>query len=235
MDPATIPPSHGPPPPAPAGPPPRRVPYLLIGVTTVLLAVAVVVRLQLDRGDEASAAPDRLGLRGTELPAPQPRPRFTLTTTDGRPFDFAAETRGRLTLLFFGYTSCPDVCPIHLATLADALDEVSAEPLVVFVGVDPHRDTPTAVREYLDRYDTDFIGLVGTSEELEAAQRAAEVPVAVSERVEGVDDYLVGHASQILAYTADDLAHVVYPFGVRRQDWVHDLPRLAAVGPGATP
>lgn len=214
------------------GPAPvRRTPFVAIGVTAVVLALAVVVRLQLDGTD----APDggdtgRLGLRGTELAEPDPRPSFTLTTTEGESFDFEAETRGRLTLLFFGYTSCPDICPIHLATLAGALDQLSSlDPVVVFVGVDWARDTPEAVREYLDRFDPRFIGLVGTREELEAAQVAAGVPVAIVEEADASGDYLVGHAGQILAYTADDLNHVVYPFGVRRQDWVHDLPILAEI------
>src|SRR5829696_8229321 len=61
--------------------------------------------------------------RGAVLDPARPRPAFTLTDTEGRPYDFAAETQGRLTLLFFGYTSCPDVCPVHMATLSAALDQ----------------------------------------------------------------------------------------------------------------
>jgi len=209
----------------------KRAPFVAVGLTALVLAAAVLVRVRLDAdGGSDAVGTGALGLRGTELSEPKPRPSFTLTTTEGERFDFGEETRGRLTLLFFGYTSCPDVCPIHLATLAGALEQLGTiDPVVVFVGVDHARDTPEAVRAYLDRFDRDFIGLVGTPEELEAAQVAAGVPVAVIEPADADGDYLVGHAGQILAYTADDQNHVVYPFGVRRQDWVHDLPRLAEI------
>lgn len=210
----------------------KRTAAVLIGLAAALLAAAVVLRVRTDdpaRAEEVDEAA-ALGLRGELLEDPWPRPDFTLTTTEGEPFDFDDETAGRLTLLFFGYTSCPDVCPIHLATLAGALEQPGVpRPVVVFVGVDPARDTPEAVRKYLDRFDTDFIGLVGTPEELVAAQEATGVPVAIAGPADEDGDYLVGHAAQVIAYTPDDLAHVVYPFGVRRQDWVNDLPRLVEI------
>jgi protein SCO1/2 len=171
-----------------------------------------------------------LGLAGTVLNPSTSRPDFTLRTTEGEPYDFADETKGKLTLLFFGYTSCPDVCPIHLATLTGALERPGiTDPIVVFVSIDPARDTPEGVRRYLDRWSADYIGLVGTPEELKAAQDAAGVAVAVTSGNPESDDYTVGHASQILAFTPDDRGHVVYPFGARRQDWVNDLPKLATI------
>lgn len=210
----------------------KRAPFVLVGTVVGLLGVAVALGAQgSDPGADAAAdLGAELDLSGTVLAEPWPRPDFTLTTTDGEPFDFAAETAGRLTLLFFGYTSCPDICPIHLATLAGAIERGDVpDPIVVFVGVDAARDTPEVVRAFLDRYDTDFIGLVGTPAELDAAQIATGVPVAIAEPPDESGEYLVGHAAQIIAYTPDDLAHVVYPFGVRRQDWVKDLPRLATL------
>lgn len=204
--------------------------------TSVLPIMAAVGFLALVAGcsessSDATLEPGNdLGLAGTVLDEPWPRPTFTLTTTEGQRFDFATETAGRLTLLFFGYTSCPDVCPIHLATLRDALERPGMpDPVVVFVGVDPARDTPEAVRSFLDRFDPGFIGLVGTEAELEAAQQATGVPVAIADAPDDDGSYLVGHASQIVAYSPDDLAHVVYPFGVRQQDWAQDLPRLATI------
>lgn len=212
----------------------NRAPFVLVGTVVVLLGVAVALRVQGADPDSQIEAGASLGaeldLSGTVLAEPWPRPDFTLTTTYGEPFDFATETAGRLTLLFFGYTSCPDICPIHFATLAGAIGRGDVpDPIVVFVGVDAARDTPEAVRAFLDRYDSDFIGLVGTPDELDAAQIATGVPVAIAEPPDESGEYLVGHAAQIIAYTPDDLAHVVYPFGVRRQDWVKDLPRLATI------
>lgn len=208
-----------------------RLPLVVASVVAAALALLVVLAVRHGGPAGADARRDasleeRLGLAGTVLAEPWERPDFTLTTTEGEPFHFAEETAGQLTLLFFGYTSCPDVCPVHLGTLAGALQRPDMpKAQVVFVSVDPERDTPEVVREYLDRFDEGFIGLVGTAEELAAAQEATGVPVAVNQPLDD-GGYLVGHASQIVAYTSDDLAHVVYPFGVRRQDWVQDLPRL---------
>jgi protein SCO1/2 len=164
---------------------------------------------------------------------PPPRPRFVLTDTSGRPFDFHAETEGFLTLLFFGYTSCPDICPVHLAQLAAVLRKLSPEVRqqvkVVFVAVDPARDTRERVRKFLDRFDPRFIGLVGTPEELEAAQVAAGVPPAsVDQEWEG--GYSVSHAAWITLYTKDNLARLRYPFGTRQIEWAHDLPILVQQG-----
>lgn len=168
---------------------------------------------------------------GVPLDEPAPRPDFTMTDTRGEPFDFRAETDGRLTLLFFGYTNCPDICPIQLSVLAGALaNRGLPQPVVVFVGVDTERDTPEAIRAFLNRFDSRFVGLHGTPEEIADAERQAPA-VARSTRLpapSGNTDggYLVGHASQVIAYTPDDQAHVVYPSGTRREDWIADLPRL---------
>jgi protein SCO1/2 len=212
----------------------RAGPFLLVGLAGLLVGLVAVLRAggptAGSDGPPVTVRSADYDVTGTVLADPWPRPSFTLTTTEGRPYDFATETAGRLTLLFFGYTSCPDICPIHLATLADVLARPGMpRPLVVFVGIDANRDTPAAVREFLDHFDPEFIGLTGTPSELEAAQLATGVPVAFAEPADEDGDYLVGHASQIVAYTPDDLAHVVYPFGIRQQDWVHDLPRLTSV------
>lgn len=207
-----------------------RVMVVLVPLLAALLVTAVLARVAADRSSPAGASHTLGGveLAGVVLGEPRPRPDFTLTDTEGRPFDFRAETQGKLTLLFFGYTSCPDMCPIHMATLAGALARSGMpRPVVVFVGIDPERDTPEAVRAFLDRFDRRFIGLTGTPEELVRAQAAAGIPAAVVVPGGDEDDYLVGHATQVMAYTADDLGHVVYPFGTRQHDWAHDLPLLA--------
>lgn len=222
--------------PAPAGsggPQPRRVAALVVAVAVLLGAGAVAAtrRQATDDGDGATteAAADE-GWHGALMAEPAPRPAFTLTDTSGRPYDFAAETRGRLTLLFFGYTSCPDICPIHMATLSAALDQPGMpDPVVVFVTTDPARDTPERLRSWLDQFDSGIVGLTGTPEQIAAAEDAAGVArsiVAAPDQGDGSDDYEVGHAAQIIAYTPDDLAHLQYPFGVRRQDWEADLPRM---------
>ncbi len=160
------------------------------------------------------------------------KPDFVLTDTEGQPFDFREATRDRTTLLFFGYTSCPDICPVHLANVAAVLRklprDVGRAVTVVFVAVDPPRDTPERIRTWLDHFDGRFVGLTGTPAELEAAQVAAGVPPAYADG-EG-DDYIVSHAGWISLYTHDGRAELRYPFGTRQHEWAHDLEVLVETG-----
>jgi len=167
--------------------------------------------------------------RGGLVTPPLPKPRFILTDTSGRPFDFTAATKGYVTLLFFGYTNCPDQCPMHMANLSAALKKLPAGTAehvkLVFVTTDPARDTPQALRRWLDVFDRHFIGLTGTEQAIVAVQRMAGVPLATKSGPAN-GNYAVSHANFVLAYSKDDLAHVIYPGGVSKDDWVHDLPLL---------
>jgi protein SCO1/2 len=167
--------------------------------------------------------------RGGLVSPPLPKATFTLTDTSAAPFDFRQQTQGFVTLLFFGYTHCPDLCPLHMANIAFALKKlptnVAEQIKVVFVTTDPRRDSPKVLRSWLDRFDKRFIGLTGSESAIEVAQQASAVPparkAALTDR-----DYQVGHASFVLAYTKDNLAHVIYPGGITQKDWEHDLPLL---------
>jgi protein SCO1 len=196
---------------------------LLVAFVVVLLAGAVFrLGSASTAGTEGSA-----GWNGALLDDPRPRPAFTLVDTSGRPFDFAAETQGQLTLLFFGYTNCPDVCPITMATLDGALSTVDGvDAKVVFVTTDPARDTPPLLRTFLDRFDPRFVGLTGTPDDVAAAQRAAGVTEAIDEGPNNRGGYDIGHSSQVILYTPDDEAHLVYGFGVRQDQWISDLARV---------
>ena len=168
--------------------------------------------------------------RGGLVAPPLPKPRFVLTDTSGAPFDFWKRTEGSVTLLFFGYTYCPDQCPMHMANVGAALKKIPAgiadQVQLVFVTTDPARDTPAVLRRWLDLFDNRFIGLTGTEAAIEAAQKSAGVPPAQKAGFSnGI--YAVAHANFVLAYTKDNLAHVIYPGGVKEEDWVHDLPFLA--------
>ncbi|MGY1724302.1 SCO family protein [Blastococcus sp. SYSU DS0533] len=164
---------------------------------------------------------------GIDLPEPYRRPSFTLTDTTGAEYDFRAATAGRPTLLFFGYTNCPDVCPTTMADVAVALrglDPALAEQVqVVFVTTDPATDTPQVLGEYLDRFDADlptpFIGLTGDQAAVERAQLAAGVPQAEDEgRL---------HSTLLLLYGGDDEAHVAFDAGNTHQDIAEDLQVVA--------
>ena len=202
---------------------------------------------------EAGAVPAADAWHGTE-PQPVPeRPSFVLQDTEGRPFDFRAETEGRPTFVYFGYTSCPDECPTAMADIAAALrtsePDLREQVQVVFVTTDPERDTPAVLRRWLDTFDTNAVGLVGTQEEVDAAQRAAGVspasqggpvptlpgrpdehehlPGTAPHSHDGPLGYAVNHTNVIFAYDVDDRLPVMYPTGVTPGDLAADLPRLA--------
>ena len=165
---------------------------------------------------------------GVNLPTPYQRPSFTLTGTDGQPYDFTTATKGRPTLLYFGYTHCPDVCPTTMADVAVALRSVTPalakQVQVVFVTTDPARDTPAVIAEWLHRFDADlpvpFVGLTGTQEQLRQAQLSAGVPVA--------QDDGQTHSALLLLYGTDDKAHVAFDSGNGPKEIAHDLGLVAA-------
>jgi protein SCO1/2 len=175
-----------------------------------------------------SAAPTPQGTyKGLELQPAQPRPTFTLTDTTGKPYDFAAKTRGAPTLLYFGYTHCPDVCPTAMADTAIALRGVPSalrdKVQVVFVTTDPARDTGPVLAAWLRNFDVDlpvkFVGLTGTRAQVEAAQAAAKVEVA--------SDGGQTHSAEQLLFGPDDYARVAYVAGSSPGDISHDLPIVA--------
>jgi cytochrome oxidase Cu insertion factor (SCO1/SenC/PrrC family)/copper(I)-binding protein len=186
------------------------------------------------QASHAAADPVR-DYRGAVLAEPLAKPDFVLTDTDGAPYSFRERTAGKLALVFVGYTNCPDICPVHMANLAAVLKqkpEVAARTEVIFITADPTRDTPERLREWLDAFDPRFVGLRGTDEELRRVEAALGLPNSAAQPVPG-EEYAVGHASQVVAFSPDGYARVVYPFGTRQADWVHDLPKLIADTSGA--
>lgn len=170
------------------------------------------------------------GWHGVPLEVDREMPDVTLLDTAGDEVDLREATAGTPTLLFFGYTSCPDICPIHMAVIAGAMDQlrISTEQVqVVFVSVDPERDTPERIDEFLSHYDSSFLGLHGDIDVVADALGQLDLPGPV---VEGADPRgegdLIGHPAQVIGFDADGEARRVWPFGARRSDWVIDLPRI---------
>ena len=224
-----------------------------LSLTGALLSVAL---LGCAAGTEGTTAPVRAetaAFHGTEPPVDPGRPSFVLRDTAGNRFDFRAETAGRPTLLYFGFTNCADECPTAMAGIAGALrtssPDVRGKTRVVFVTTDPARDTPPAVRRWLDQWSADYVGLVGTQAEVDAAQEAVGLQPAVKgadaqtlpgrpdahEHAEGTTPhehfgplgYGVGHADVIFAFDTRDRLPVFYPGSVRPSDLAADLTLLA--------
>jgi protein SCO1 len=145
---------------------------------TLIVALLSADHPSVGAGQDRSEATYRGGL----VTPPLPKPGFVLTDTSGAPFDFSQRTEGYVTLLFFGYTYCPDQCPMHMANLGAALKKMPAgiadQVKLVFVTTDPSRDVPVVLRRWLDHFDKRFIGLTGSEAAIEAVQRAAGVPPA---------------------------------------------------------
>lgn len=117
-----------------------------------------------------------------------------------------------------------------IATLSTALKKlppgIGDQVKLVFVTTDPERDTPAVLRRWLDAFNRRFIGRTGTEKAIAGVQRMAGVPVATKSG-SATGNYAVNHANFVIAYSKDGLAHVIYPGGVSKDDWVHDLPLLA--------
>ncbi len=172
--------------------------------------------------------------RGVELVEPLPIPDLEFVDSRGQPFRLAERTAGKVTLLFFGYTSCPDICPVHLANIAAVLDKLPDENqrdiMVIFITTDPVRDSLPRLHRWVRGFNAGFIGLSASDSTIRAAQAALRLVPAERTVAQRADEYLVGHATQVIAFTRDGMARVQYPFGTRQRDWAADLPILVELG-----
>ena len=166
---------------------------------------------------------------GAGLIPPQPRPNFQLTDTEGRPFAFGRQTAGHPTLLFFGYTHCPDECPTTMADIRLALRDVPADiaknTYVVFVTTDVKRDTGHRLGSWLSQFavgtKATWVGLRGTQAKIDTAQAAAHVSIAT--------DGGATHSLEVLLYGPDDYAHVAFLLSKEQTKQIaHDLAIVGA-------
>jgi protein SCO1/2 len=163
-----------------------------------------------------------LEIDGYLLAAPRALPAVELVDEHGEPFrphDFA----GHWSFLYFGYTYCPDVCPLTLVELAKVKRELAAdgfaEPTAYyFVSVDPRRDTPERLREYVAYFDQDLRGLTGSATVLGAFAQATDTVFDVPDDSAG-DNYLVSHSSNVVLLDPSGRVHAVFAAP-------HDPPRL---------
>ena len=191
---------------------------LFVGVGSMLLVGIVALGVFLF-GKPAN-------FRGTAYVEPYPvASDFELMRDNGSSFQLS-EQRGKVILLFFGYTSCPDVCPTTLAELNQALNDLGGDDAekvqVIFVTVDPQRDTPERAQTYVDHFNTSFIGLSGTEDELSKIWDSYGV---YREIVEGSSaaGYLVNHTARVTLIDGDGNLRVSFGFDTPVNDIVYDL------------
>lgn len=172
------------------------------------------------------------GYRAAQAHDPYPVSATPLTDTEGRPYSLAEDTDKPVTLVFFGYTSCPDICQVVMANIASALtrldDADRADVDVVFVTTDPKVDTEQHLREYLDRFDPSFIGLTGDLDTIAAVGKPLAVYVADGERLPSGGRDLNSHSTQVTAITADDTSPMLWTQDTSSADLAADLHTLLA-------
>lgn len=206
---------------------PRRTPAPRLA----LLALAAAA---LTACGSASGSPQLLG---AQLPEPYTKPAVTLTDTTGRPYDVPARTAGAATLVYFGYTHCPDVCPTAMADTAAALralpQSVRDKTRVLFVSSDPARDTPAVLADWLGAFDfgrgTTVTGLTGPYDVITRFATALNVPL--EKPVVTAGNYEVGHGARLTGFTLGGKGTVAWLPGEGQQlekQLRHDLPLLVA-------
>jgi protein SCO1/2 len=171
----------------------------------------------------AAAAPQSAQLKAGVLSPVMAAPELELQGTDGQPLTLARH-RGKVVLLAFGFSSCGEVCPITLATLAGArrkLGDAASNVQVVYVTVDPERDDAARMKKYLATFDATFIGGVGSRAQIDAAQKS--YGISSTKQVYADGNYNIGHSSSIYMIDRAGGLRAVMPYGHSADDFVHDL------------
>ncbi|CAM5585014.1 MULTISPECIES: SCO family protein [Streptomyces] len=208
----------------------------------VLLAAATLTLSACGSGDDGKSpvavvsGGSDAGKVATVLDQPFDKPGLVLTDTHGEKYDLRKETEGHPTLVYFGYTHCPDICPTTMSNIAvakKALPKAEQDDLrVVFVTTDPGRDTPAELGKWLKGIDPQFIGLTGDFAKIQAGARS--VGISVEPTTKDKNGKLVSvHGTQVVAFSPKtDAGYVLYGEDATVDDYTKDLPKLVK---GANP
>ncbi|MDX1413623.1 MAG: SCO family protein [Candidatus Promineifilaceae bacterium] len=183
-----------------------RYRWLIIGTAALVLGLAagwLIIKMLLGS----------YTYHGTVIQSPEPANNFTLTGKDGKPVSLS-DFQGKVVLIYFGYTFCPDVCPATMVELANAVEHLggeAAQTQVIMVSVDPARDTKEVLNEYVTHFNPSFVGLTGSEDEI----AAAATPLGIFyEKHEGTaaSGYLIDHTASVIAIDPDGYLRLIYPF-----------------------
>lgn len=193
-------------------------------------------------GDEANAPVAQVSAESgttkaaTVLDKPFTKPDLVLTDTQGKKYDFRAETKGKPTLIYFGYTHCPDICPLTMNNIAVAKKEVDKSTKltqaqkdslrIVFVTTDPKRDTPAELGKWLKGIDSDIVGLTGDFSTIQASAR--QLGISIEPATKDKNGKIVStHGTQVIAFSPKtDGGYVLYGEDATVQDYTKDLPKI---------
>ncbi|MER7461726.1 SCO family protein [Streptomyces sp. NPDC097981] len=205
-------------------------------VTVAALAAAAALALTACGGEPAKpgavtqiTGQSKAG-SATVLDRPFDKPELVLTDTTGKPWNLREQTKGKPTLIYFGYTNCPDVCPLTMSNIAvakKALPKADQDKLqVVFVTTDPERDTPDSLGSWLRSQDPSFTGLTGDFATIQAAARKLGIGIEAPKK-EADGSVVSMHGAQVIAFSPkSDEGYLLYGEGTTVDDYTKDLPKI---------
>jgi protein SCO1/2 len=191
---------------------------MILRIVTILIFATLVISCS-----DAALSESEREFAGALVKSPRPVPDFTLSGADG-PVSLS-DYAGKYVFLYFGYTFCPDICPGALSNLAAVRRELGDDAdkiQVIMVSVDPERDTPEALAEYVAHFDPTFVGVTGTKEEID---KAGEPFHLYYEKHEGTaaSGYLIDHTARAYLIDPAGNARVAYPHDAPTEGIVKDL------------
>ena len=205
-------------------------------VAAALLAAATLTLSACGSSDDSNSpvavvSEDTSQKAATVLDKPFEKPDLVLTDTQGKKYDFRKETAGRPTLIYFGYTHCPDICPLTMNNLAVAkkqLPKAEQDKLrVVFVTTDPQRDTPAELGKWLKGIDPQFVGLTGDFSTIQAGARTLGISIEPTHKDKKTGKTVSVHGTQVIAFSPKtDGGYVLYSEDTTVDDYTKDLPKL---------
>lgn len=207
-----------------------RVTVAALAVATALALTACGSETAKNTGTVTQITGQKKAGAATVLDRPFDKPELVLTDTTGKPWNLREQTKGRPTLIYFGYTNCPDVCPLTMSNIAvakKALPQEDRDKLqVVFVTTDPERDTPDSLGAWLRAQDPSFTGLTGDFATIQAAARSLGIGIEAPKK-EADGSVVSMHGAQVIAFSPKtDEGYVLYGEGTTVDDYTKDLPKI---------
>jgi protein SCO1/2 len=185
-----------------------------------------------DSGSPVSVVSEEAGSdkAATVLDQPFKKPDLVLTDTQGKKYDLREETAGKPTLIYFGYTHCPDICPLTMNNIAVAKKQLPKaeqdELRVVFVTTDPARDTPAELGKWLKGIDSQFVGLTGDFATIQASARTLGISIEPTHKDKNGKLVSV-HGTQVVAFSPKtDAGYLLYGEDATVDDYIKDLPKI---------
>ena len=207
-------------------------------LTAIAGAASLALTLSACGSGDDSSSPDSVvseeagsDKAATVLDQPFEKPDLVLTDTKGEKYDLRKETKGKPTLIYFGYTHCPDICPLTMNNIAVAKKQLPKSEqdklAVVFVTTDPARDTPAELGKWLKGIDTQFVGLTGDFATIQASARTLGISIEPTHKDKKTGKTVSVHGTQVVAFSPrTDQGYVLYGEDATVDDYTKDLPKI---------